>query len=192
MKRDIVIITAVVVILLICRYVDIPCTIVEESASILMYSIFWLPAVLILYLLSRYKSQSKISKIIATITYLAVLFWVLNIAFTFSSCGNIDHSEDIKAMAVPMQKELENFYQQNKRFPTTIERNDMLEKVGCKMEKNVCVYKRDRMKITNQATSYNYTIDIDLENTGCYFSIQANGNHNQVSCGTNACIDFGQ
>jgi len=42
-----------------------------------------------------------------------------------------------------MQKELEKFYTENKHFPTTQERDEMLEKVGCKMEGNVCVHERE-------------------------------------------------
>jgi len=57
-----------------------------------------------------------------------------------NGCCWTDHSDTIKKVAVPMQKELEKFYTKNRRFPTAKERDEMLEKVGCKMEGNVCVY----------------------------------------------------
>jgi len=178
--------------LLVCRYVDISCAVSRESASILMYSIFWLPGILILYFLSRYKSQSKISKIIAKITYLAGLFWVLNIAFTFSSCGNIDHSDDIKSMAVPMQKELKLFYQQNKRFPDIQERNEMLEKIGCRVNEDVCNMKNKKIVIHSSVARYDYMISFYMNNTYCTSWLKEDGHITELWCQNKPCIDLGQ
>jgi len=65
------------------------------------------------------------------------------ILYLLQGCCWTDHSEEIKKVAVPMQKELEKFYTENKHFPTTQERDEMLERVGCKMEGNVCVHERE-------------------------------------------------
>ena len=148
-KTFIVSFIVIVIILLICNYVDISCTVAHNSASILISSIIWLPIALILYFVSLYKSQSKISKIVFFITYLAVLFWFLNIVFTLSGCGNIDHSDDIKKVAIPMQQELEKFHNQTKRLPTMEERDVLLRKIGCKMQGNICIYGKERIKIKN-------------------------------------------
>ena len=48
-----------------------------------------------------------------------------------------------------MQQELEDFYAKNKRLPTLKERDVLLEKVGCKVEGNICIYGEERIKIKN-------------------------------------------
>jgi len=113
--------------------------------------------------------------------------------YLLQGCCWTDHSDVIKEVAVPMQKELEKFYKENKHFPTTQERDEILERVGCEMEGNVCVYGGERLTlIVHYNTRYQYKIRIDLENTGCYFGIQYNGNHTPVSCATSACISLKQ
>ena len=48
-----------------------------------------------------------------------------------------------------MQKELEKFYTENKHFPTTQERDEMLERVGCRVDLsgNTCIYERENVYI---------------------------------------------
>lgn len=123
---------------------------------------------------------------------LLILLWQLGILGVMINCDRTDYSPIIKKVAIPMQEELEVFYTKNKRFPTAIERNEMLEKVGCVMEGGICVFEEKRMKTSIQVKSYKYTIEIDLEKTGCRFSIQTDGNHNSVSCGTSPCISLKQ
>jgi len=107
-------------------------------------------------------------------------------------CCWTDHSDTIKKVAVPMQKELEKFYVKNRRFPTTKERDEMLKRVGCKMEGNVCVYEGERMAILLWKISYDYKIRIDLENTECLIGMDDTGRTRFVGCGNSPCINLRQ
>ena len=94
-----------------------------------------------------------------------------------------------------MQKELEKFYAQNKHFPTTQERDEMLERVGCKMEGNVCVYDGERIVIERgYKDTYNgqYDFWITLENTICFGGISSRGKYYKVNCRNKPCIKLGQ
>ncbi len=112
--------------------------------------------------------------------------------WTLTGCCWTDHSETIKKVAEPMLVELKAFYWKNKRFPSTEERNEMLEKVGCKVSGDKCKYKGRKMIINAWKKSYNYRIRIDFENTGCLFGIQDDGNHDKVECDNSPCVKFGQ
>jgi len=113
--------------------------------------------------------------------------------YLLQGCCWTDHSDVIKEVAVPMQQELEKFYKENKRFPSTQERNEMLEKVGCKIERSSCVYERERITIiAYDTTNYQYKLKLRIENTGCYFGIQNSENHTSVSCANRACISLKQ
>ena len=118
--------------------------------------------------------------------------WEMNIIQTMWNCDSTDYSPIIKKVAVPMQQELEDFCTKNKRFPNTQERDEMLEKVGCKMEGNVCVYEGERMIIHLWKTSYDYKIRIDLKNTGCLFGMDNDGSTRFVGCGNSPCINLKQ
>ena len=119
--------------------------------------------------------------------------WEMNIIQTMWNCDSTDYSPIIKKVAVPMQQELEDFCTKNKRFPNTQERDEMLEKVGCEMEGNVCVYAGERITIiAYDTTNYQYKLKLRIENTGCYFGIQNSGNHTSVSCATRACLSLKQ
>ena len=112
--------------------------------------------------------------------------------FTLTGCCWTDHSETIKEVAEPMLQELKVFYEKNKRFPSIQERNKILEKLGCKVDGELCKYKKIDLEINTWHTSYDYAIRLDFENTGCLFGIQDDGNNNRVSCGNSACIELGQ
>jgi len=79
-------------------------------------------------------------------TYLKYLLIPL-IIYLLQGCCWSDHSDTIKKVAVPMQQELENFYKENKRLPTMEERDVLLKKVGCKMQGNICIYRKEQIKI---------------------------------------------
>jgi len=107
-----------------------------------------------------------------------------------SQCDTTDYSPIIKKIAVPMQQELEKFYAQNKHFPTTQERDEMLEKVGCKMAENVCVYDEKRIVLEIQNEQRNYYIRYTIENTGCLYALDIKGDVRDIGCGTNSCITW--
>ena len=122
--------------------------------------------------------------------------WEMNIIQTLWNCDSTDYSPIIKKVAVPMQQELEDFYTKNKRFPNTQERDEMLVKVGCEMEGNVCVYGGERMifrKVSVNSYNGDYEIDIKMGHTGCQSGIDSyDGGFSQVSCSNSACINLKQ
>ena len=91
-----------------------------------------------------------------------------------------------------MQQELEDFYTKNKRFPNTQERDEMLEKVGCEMEGNVCVYGGERIILDEHETNTVYTIDFEIENSYCVLFRYKKTNRNTVVCNNKACINLKQ
>lgn len=120
------------------------------------------------------------------------LLWSLNIIQTLWNCDRTDYSPIIKKVAVPMQEELENFYTKNRRFPSTQERDEMLVKVGCKMEGNVCVYKRVKMKVKSQVSTYDYNYDLIIENTYCTSFMNKKGKIYEIWCQNQPCISLKQ
>jgi len=91
-----------------------------------------------------------------------------------------------------MQQELEDFYKENKRFPSTQEKNEMLEKIGCVMEGNDCVYERERIILDEHETNTVYTIDFEIENSYCVLFRYKKTNRNTVVCNNKACISLKQ
>ncbi len=126
--------------------------------------------------------------------YLKYLLIPLSL-YLLQGCCWTDHSDTIKKVAVPMQQELENFYKENKRFPSTQERDEMLVKVGCEMEGNVCVYGGERIVIERgYKDSYNGDYDFwtTIENTICFGGISSNGKFRKINCRNEPCIKLGQ
>ena len=120
------------------------------------------------------------------------LLWSMGILTAIAECDSTDYSPIIKKVAVPMQQELENFYAKNKHFPNTQERNEMLEKVGCKMEGNVCMYKNERISLEIENGKEDYYIRFTIENTGCLYALDIDGEVRDIGCGTSACISLKQ
>jgi len=114
----------------------------------------------------------------------------------FTGCCWRDHSETIKKVVEPMAKELEYFYKVHKRFPTDKERDVMLESVGCKVKKRVCVYDGSNIKVKTRPLVYegdSYNISFYIEKSYCQLFID--GNSGQVysfKCGNLPCIELGQ
>jgi len=120
------------------------------------------------------------------------LLWSVGILTSMAECDRTDYSPIIKKVAVPMQQELEKFYIKNKRFPTTKERDEMLGKVGCKIEGNVCVYEKDRIKVESQVTTYDYNYDLMIENTYCTSFMNSKGKIYDIWCQNKPCISLKQ
>ena len=93
-----------------------------------------------------------------------------------------------------MQQELEKFYKENKHFPTTQERDEMLERIGCRVDVsgNTCVYERERLKIISYESSYDYTVDFGIENTYCVLFMYKKTKRNTLNCNNNPCISLKQ
>ncbi len=112
--------------------------------------------------------------------------------WTLTGCCWTDHSETIKEVAEPMLVELKTFYWKNKRFPSTEERNEMLEKVGCRMHGDKCKYRSMLILLGQLETSYDYTINFKADNSYCVLHYIKKTNRNVVNCHQQPCIKFGQ
>ena len=124
-----------------------------------------------------------------------VIFWVLwnlGIIQALYNCDTTDYSPLIKKVAIPMQQELENFYATKRRFPTTQERDAMLERVGCKMEGSVCLYEGVKMKVMSQVSTYDYNYDLIVKNTYCTSFMNQKGKIYDIWCQNKPCISLKQ
>ena len=112
---------------------------------------------------------------------------------TLNSCCWTDHSKTIKEVAEPMLKELEHFYAKKKRFPRIEERNEMLEKVGCRMDGNFCLYSNKKINLNTWITNFDYKIRMTLDYTYCSFNLyKNNGKVSDIRFYQKPCIDLGQ
>ena len=123
--------------------------------------------------------------------YLKYLLIPLSL-YLLQGCCWTDHSDTIKKVAVPMQQELEDFYTKNKRFPNTQERDEMLVKVGCEMEGNVCVHGGERMLLDTERGNYNYNISYGVGYSYCYSHINFAVDKNLIHCYKEPCIRLKQ
>ena len=121
-----------------------------------------------------------------------IILLVLTALAILNSCCWTDHSEEIKKIAVPMAKELEHFYEKEKRFPKIEERDRMLEKVGCKMDRGVCKYKNKNFRLKERTIANYYDLIITYENTYCPIYLNNHANVDKIGCLQNPCIELGQ
>jgi len=112
--------------------------------------------------------------------------------FTMTGCCWTDHSETIKEVADPMLMKLKQFYAEKKYFPNIEERNKILEKVGCKVNGDVCKYKGKKIALKMDETDYDFTIDFGISNSYCVLHYMKKTNRNVVNCNQKPCIDLGQ
>lgn len=113
--------------------------------------------------------------------------------FVLSGCCWTDHSATIKEVAEPMLHELQDFYQKHKRFPTTQERDVMLEKVGCRVKGDRCEYKHKKMILQEWIAVDYYNIRMTYGNTYCSLYLNSkDGSVDKLICRQEPCIEFGQ
>ena len=113
--------------------------------------------------------------------------------FALTGCCWTDHSETIKQVAEPMLQELKIFYEKSRRFPTTQERDEMLEKVGCKVSGNTCNYRHKKITLQNWTADDYYNIRMTHNNTYCSLYLNnENGTVDKLICRQEPCIDLGQ
>ena len=113
--------------------------------------------------------------------------------WTLTGCCWTDHSETIKEVAEPMLVELKTFYWKNKRFPSTKERNEMLEKVGCRVHDDMCLYHNKKIRLDEWTTNYDYKIRMTINNTYGNFNLyKDSGRVSDIRFYQKPCIKFGQ
>ena len=126
-------------------------------------------------------------KLFKTLLFTTVTLW------TLTGCCWTDHSGTIKEVAEPMLVELKIFYQKNKRFPGIQERNEILEKAGCRMDDgDMCRYRSTVVALEELETSYAYTINFKIDNSYCVLHYIKKTNRNIINCHQQPCIKFGQ
>ncbi len=124
-------------------------------------------------------------------------------ATLLTGCCLIDHTDTIKEVAKPMLKELEAFYKTNKRFPNTKERDVMLEKSGCEMRGDICMYDGKELTIakSEEKSSGAYYMSIEYLDekisyhhtlASCGFGIRANRTLSPVGCSKRPCLELKQ
>jgi len=94
-----------------------------------------------------------------------------------------------------MLKNLETFYQTNKRFPTDKERDAMLLASGCEsVVGGVCKKDGGKIKISKarNPNDYSYYVTLNKATTFCFFAIYDDGNMRKVSCDKLQCIKMGK
>ena len=115
--------------------------------------------------------------------------------FTVTGCCWTDHSETIKEVAEPMLRQLDAFYQKNKRHPNKNERDKMLIKSGCsKVKDEKCSYEGRTFVIsrTEIVKPNTYWITLKYDNTYCLFGIYGDGDLVHMSCDNRPCLDITQ
>ena len=122
---------------------------------------------------------------------LKILLLTIMILGAITGCCLTDHSKIIKEVAEPMLKQLKHFYAKNKRFPNVQERNEMLEKVGCRMDGDFCGHKKKSINISS-ASGYDYSMAFNKERTFCYIYLNPDGSVKEPSCHNEACRSLKQ
>ncbi|HHH53232.1 MAG TPA: hypothetical protein ENK91_06205 [Bacteroidetes bacterium] len=127
-------------------------------------------------------------------------------ATVLTGCCLVDHTKTIEKVAEPMLKELQQFYKEHQRFPTTKERDIMLKRSGCKMKGDVCFFEGEELMVTEseKITNGDYYMvieiwDNDIKNirkksiAHCGFLIyEKSGLEEYVMCVNRPCIEWRQ
>ena len=122
-------------------------------------------------------------------------------AILFTGCCLDDHRPTIRKVAEPMFKELEAFYKTNKRFPNTKERGVMLEKSGCKMKGDVCMFEGEELTVftsrTKLSKGYHMSIkyidkEIKKDIASCGFGLYSDGDPRSILCAKRPCLEIRQ
>jgi hypothetical protein len=86
-------------------------------------------------------------------------------------CCPKDYTSEIRRIMVPMQKNLKVFFEEEGIYPSTAQRDILVEKSGCKItdsQKKTCIYKN---------RSFTYESNLELTQNRYFFSIAKKGNH---------------
>jgi len=95
-------------------------------------------------------------KIILKYIIVALSLWLL------TGCCLFDNTKVIKKVAAPMLKELRAFQKKNKRFPTIKERDIMLDKSGCKLTGNICIFEGEKFMVVRKGEG-NFSYDLSIQ-----------------------------
>ncbi|HFD14494.1 MAG TPA: hypothetical protein ENJ34_04230 [Epsilonproteobacteria bacterium] len=119
------------------------------------------------------------------------LLLLTTLIFTTTACCLFDYSEEIKEVAEPMLKNLETFYQKNKRFPTDKERDEMLLASGCKsVVGGVCEKDGREILLSSRKYSkpYEYVLDFKHDDTSCRLYQYIGRGHSSIFCDVKPCL----
>jgi hypothetical protein len=107
--------------------------------------------------------------------------------FLLSGCCAFNYSAEVKEVLIPMQEELSSFYTKNKRYPNIKERNEILDKLGCKVFNNKCKYSGNKFNITSEIFIGKYKIGLEKGSSRCYTGLLKNGQKDDLSCYQDGC-----
>ena len=120
-----------------------------------------------------------------------IILLLTTLMFATTACCLFDYSEEIKEVAEPMLKNLETFYQKNKRFPTDKERDEMLLASGCEsVVGGVCERGWNDIVIDKTQIVYgDYYVYVSLDRTMCIVDFDPKGKVSRpISCNKHGCI----
>jgi len=129
------------------------------------------------------------------------LLLIVLTAMLFTGCCLEDHTKSIEKVAEPMLKELEAFYKTNKRFPNTKERDVMLEKSGCKMKGDICMFEGEELiiAISEVRGTDRYFMRIEYQDketrysmASCGFNIYNSNEKDFIICSRRPCLQIRQ
>ena len=114
----------------------------------------------------------------------------ISLVIALAGCCATNYSSQMKEILKPMEKELIAFYKKNNRYPTTAEHYKLLEKVGCKIVNNKCLYKGNKFDIEIPRHANGGNIGLLKGNSDCYISL-TDGKKDIFNCHHKSCFDLG-
>jgi len=109
--------------------------------------------------------------------------------FLFSGCCVSNYSSEMKEVLEPIEKKMIVFYKKNNRYPTIQEHYKLLEKVGCKVENNICLFKGNKFYISIPKYENGGNIGLSKDNSSCYISLNV-GKKDLFTCNQESCFKF--
>ena len=169
----------------------VQCLFASLVARSLMVFIFWIPFLLVSLVVTLFISNIEIKEVVK-LWFKLTFYWsaFLSVISFLSTMDNT--TPELKELLTDIQKQIYTYQANNKTYPKTYE--VLLEKAGCKMKNNECIYKGEKLNINIKETES--TIDVDIDNmsiASCDVEIKKFENKIQaVHCRERTCIKFGQ
>ncbi len=95
----------------------------------------------------------------------------ITILFMIFGCCPTDYTKDIKKIMNPFSKGLTDFFAENGEYPTSEQRDKILENAGCKIvdsNNKICKFK---------GQSFTYESNLELSRKLYFFAIAKKGSH---------------
>ena len=113
----------------------------------------------------------------------------ISLVIALAGCCATNYSSQMKEILKPMEKELIAFYKKNNRRPTNAEYNKLLEKVGCKIVNDNCLYKGNEFLTNTRGNDDRAGISLFRDNSYCYVEVY-NSKKSLIKCEQRSCFDI--